>query len=409
MGTVPTIAASVTGATSVTRVASAAELKPRGRGRTEARAAALAAALLPAIACSPAGTIEPFAAAPAPASAPAPATASAAGSAPGYVLKEIRGGVYWLSDGAYNTIFVVSSRGVIAVDPLPTLGRRYLEAVARVTRQPITHIVYSHEHTDHIGAAALFPHSAAIVAQRETAALLARRQDPRRPVPTIAFDDRYVLEVGEQTLVLEYKGPNHSPGNLFIYAPRQKVLMLVDVVYPGYMPYPGLGVASDVPGYIAAHRQALAYDFTDFVGGHVDRIGTRADVERSMEFVADLRQVAEELLAQRPFPAFLAQHGESAGHGRSSEPGESAVRGEVAVQGEHGRRGGAGFSPWFAHDDYETDRVSACYDRLLPKWSALLAGAERSLRSHCRSMIVALAIQLPPIRSAADPAPRSDR
>jgi glyoxylase-like metal-dependent hydrolase (beta-lactamase superfamily II) len=87
----------------------------------------------------------------------------------------------------------VSSRGVIAVDPLPTLGRRYLEAVARVTRQPITHIVYSHEHTDHIGAASLFPRCAAIVAQRETAALLARRQVPRRPVPTVAFDDRYVL------------------------------------------------------------------------------------------------------------------------------------------------------------------------------------------------------------------------
>lgn len=201
MGTVPAIATSVTSvarATCITRSKSADAPKPRGRSRTEARAAAaLAAALLPAIACSPAGAIEPFAAAPAPvaaaAAAPAPASASASASAPGYVLEEIRGGVYWLSDGAYNTMFVVSSRGVIAVDPLPTLGRRYLEAVARVTRQPITHIVYSHEHTDHIGAASLFPRCAAIVAQRETAALLARRQDPRRPVPTVAFDDRYVL------------------------------------------------------------------------------------------------------------------------------------------------------------------------------------------------------------------------
>src|SRR5712692_5171649 len=145
---------------------------------------------------------------------------------PPYVIKEIRDGLYWLSDGAYDTMFLVSSKGVIAIDPLPTLGPRYLEAVASVTRQPVTHVVYSHEHTDHIGAASLFPPAVAIVAHNDTAALLAHRKDPRRPVPTDTFEDRYVLEVGEQTLVLEYKGLNHSPGNLFIYAPRQKVLML---------------------------------------------------------------------------------------------------------------------------------------------------------------------------------------
>src|SRR5262245_15500299 len=41
---------------------------------------------------------------------------------PGYVLREVRDGLYWLSDGAYNTMFLVSSKGVVAVDPLPTLG-----------------------------------------------------------------------------------------------------------------------------------------------------------------------------------------------------------------------------------------------------------------------------------------------
>lgn len=292
-----------------------------------------------------------------------PASARAAA----YVLEEIRGGLYWLSDGAYNTIFLVSSQGVIAVDPLPSLGRRYLEAVAKVTDRPITHIVYSHEHTDHIGAAADFPRSATIIAQRETAALLARRGDPRRPLPTVTFTDRYVLTVGDQTLVLAYRGANHSPGNIFIWAPRQRVLMLVDVVYPGHMPYPDLGVAGDVQGYIDAHRQALEYDFTDFVGGHVDRIGSRADVERSLDFVLDLRRAAAAALAEKPFPEFLAA--------RPSAGGETT---------------------WFAHDDYEQDRVEHVYRQLLPKWSPRLAGAERSLRSHCRTMIVALAIQLAP-------------
>src|SRR5262245_53658316 len=140
-------------------------------------------------------------------------------------LREIRDGLFWLSDGAYNTMFLVSSQGVIAVDPLPTLGSRYLEAVAKVTDRPVTHVVYSHEHADHIAAAELFPKSASIVAHAETAAILARRKDRRRPPPRVTFEDRFVLQVGDQTLNLEYKGANHSPGNLFLQAPKQRVLM----------------------------------------------------------------------------------------------------------------------------------------------------------------------------------------
>lgn len=90
-------------------------------------------------------------------------------------------------------MFVVSSEGVIAVDPLPNLGPRYLKAIAEVTEKPITHVIYSHEHTDHIGAAYLFPQKAVFIAQRRTAEILAHRKTPRRPVPTLTFDKSYKL------------------------------------------------------------------------------------------------------------------------------------------------------------------------------------------------------------------------
>src|SRR5262245_46368950 len=284
-------------------------------------------------------------------------------STKGYLVEEIRGGLFWVTDGAYNTMFAVSRQGVIVVDPLPSLGARLLGAVAEVTRQPVTHVVYSHEHTDHIGAAFVLPSPITTIAHQDTAAVLRRRADHRRPVPSVTFNDRYVLQVDDQTLILEYRGVNHAPGNIFIYAPRQKVLMLVDVVYPGYMPYPDLGVAADIPGYIQAHRDALGYDFTEFVGGHVDRLGSRVDVKHSLEFVLDLKRTAEEILAEKPFPSYLR-----------------ALRGDP-------------LETWFAHDDYEKDRIAACHAKLAPTWAPRLKGAERSLASHCRTMIVALAIQ----------------
>jgi len=54
--------------------------------------------------------------------------------------------------------------GRIAVDPLPTLGVAYLDAIRSVTDKPIRYIIYSHSHTDHIGASGLFPKEAKVIA-----------------------------------------------------------------------------------------------------------------------------------------------------------------------------------------------------------------------------------------------------
>lgn len=282
----------------------------------------------------------------------------------GYLVQEIRGGLYWVTDGLYNTMFLVSSQGVIVVDPLPNLGEKYLKAIAEVTDKPVTHVIYSHEHTDHIGAAYLFPKNAVYVAQKETAEILARRKDPRRPLPTLIFDTTYTLTVGDQTLELDYKGVNHEAGNIFIYAPKQKALMLVDVVYPGWMAYKNLGIAEDVPGYIQAHYDALSYDFDTLVAGHVDRLGKRADVETSLEFVNDLKNTVAGEMVKLPFPSYLRQNA-----------------------GTKHR--------WERHNDYEIALVDECYRRFLPGWNSKLRGSESYLRDNCWEMLESLAVQFP--------------
>ncbi len=71
---------------------------------------------------------------------------------------------------------------------------------------------------------------------------------------------------------LEYPGPNHAEGNSFIHAPGRRVLMLVDVIFAGWVPFSNLSLSAFVPGVLRAHEQALSYDFDHFVGGHV-RLG----------------------------------------------------------------------------------------------------------------------------------------
>ena len=88
--------------------------------------------------------------------------------AKGYLVQQIRGGLYWLTDGAYQTMFMVTDKGVVAVDAPPTIGNNYLKAIAEVTTKPVTYVIYSHAHIDHIGAAGIFPKNATFIAQQET-------------------------------------------------------------------------------------------------------------------------------------------------------------------------------------------------------------------------------------------------
>jgi glyoxylase-like metal-dependent hydrolase (beta-lactamase superfamily II) len=287
----------------------------------------------------------------------------------GYLVQEIRDSLYWVSDGAYNTMFLVTSDGVIAIDAPPTLGPNYLKAIAEVTSQPITYLVYSHEHADHIGAAYLFPQGLSIVAQKETAEILAQRKDPHRPAPTITFTDTYTLKLGGQTLVLDYPRINHERGNVFIYAPKQKTLMLVDVVYPGYMPYKNLGIAEDIPGYMEVQKRTLAYDFSTFVGGHVTRLGDRSDVELSIEFTSDLYKTAASALDRLNLPEFAKSNA-----GRAEDK-------------------------WDLHNEYEKAVVDLCYNELLPRWRDRLADSATYLRDNCWAMMESIVVTLPPANS----------
>ena len=80
--------------------------------------------------------------------------------------------------------------------------------------------------------------------------------------------------------------------------------MLIDVICPGWMPYKNLGVTVDVPGFVNAHYNALAFDFETLVAGHVSRLGARDDVKVQLTFLQDLSQACERAYAELSFPTF---------------------------------------------------------------------------------------------------------
>ncbi|MDQ3903577.1 MAG: MBL fold metallo-hydrolase [Thermoproteota archaeon] len=310
----------------------------------------------------------------------------------GYLVEQIRGGLYWVTDGSYNTMFLVTDEGVVAVDAPPAIGANYLKAIAEVTDKPVKYVIYSHSHLDHIGAAAsIFPENATYIAHEKVAEELRRAHQELQasavaavtgnnsqfppaqlpafnvsqlpPIPTETFAQNYTLQVGNQTLELSYYGNNHEEGNIFIYAPAQKTLMLVDIIFPGWVPFPYLALANDVFGYIKAHDIAINnYDFDTFVGGHLTRLGTREDVEVQREFIRDLINA-------------------------SIKANSNVTFGEVLQ-----KVGGPTDNVWAIFKTYLDTAAERCTNEMLPKWQHRLGGAQEFMFSHCWTMEESLRI-----------------
>ena len=220
----------------------------------------------------------------------------------GYAIEKVSPSVYVITDGVWQSIAAVSEDEVILVDAPESFGSRIREAVEKVPPKPITTLIYSHDHSDHIGGS---HHLGAIegleiVALNNVAEVLREQQDPRRLVPIKTFDGAYVLKSGSLSIHLTNPMNFHSTeGDLFISIPSEKLLMVVDVLAPGYVPFKNLDLSNNVHNYLKVFDQILAYDFDVFIGGHLTGTGTREDVILTKAYVTDLYETVKRIHAEK--------------------------------------------------------------------------------------------------------------
>ena len=274
----------------------------------------------------------------------------------GLAVEEIGDRLFLVTDGDYQAMVADTGEGIVAFDA--PWDAEYAAAIRRIRRAQVTHVIYSHSHFDHIGGAGQLG-APTVVAHRATADILDRHADCRRPVPTLTFDREMTLDAGPHRIELRYHGPNHQDGNIFIYLPRQRVLMLVDIVVPGWVPFHALGGATDVAGYLDAHDTALSYGFDTLVAGHLTRTGTASDVQVQREYLDDVRRACTQ--AQQ-----------------SADPGDIA-----AATGTDDK--------WRFARAYFDQLAMMAATEVLPRWAGRLGGADAFTHSHCLAMAIALA------------------
>jgi glyoxylase-like metal-dependent hydrolase (beta-lactamase superfamily II) len=232
-----------------------------------------------------------------------PAWSQAPAQRPAFATTKVEGtdNVYIFRYGNHQSIFVVTTDGVIATDPIgygrPQAVVTYVEEIKKVTDKPIKYLIYSHHHYDHIAGGKPFKDAGAkIIAHKKAKERLAVLKDPATPLPDETFEKKRTINLGGTALELTYLGLNHSDSSLVMRLPREKIIFVVDFLPVGSVP--GRGMIDFYP--LEAEnsiKQVLAMDWERLIPGHPgapgDRLGTKKDAADQLTFLQDASEAVK--------------------------------------------------------------------------------------------------------------------
>jgi glyoxylase-like metal-dependent hydrolase (beta-lactamase superfamily II) len=203
--------------------------------------------------------------------------------------------VYIFRGGNHQAMFVVTSAGVIATDPIgygrPQMAQTYVDEIRKVTSQPIKWVIYSHHHFDHIAGGKPFKDAGArFLAHKRAAERLKKINDPHTVLPDETMGDKKTVKLGETTLELAYVGLNHSDSSIVMRLPKEKILFAVDFIPVGS--FPGLAMIDSYPlEWEDSLKKVMAMDWERLIPGHPGqpggRLGTKDDVQAFLALLQD--------------------------------------------------------------------------------------------------------------------------
>jgi cyclase len=225
----------------------------------------------------------------------------------------------WDGETGGNVGVVVLDDRVLVVDAqYPGSARRFREAIPRVTEKPLSHLLLTHVHGDHVFGNMVFEDLEIVSHRRlwekmedslenewapgnlEKMLETYRRDAPERwwlfeglriVVPTTTFTDRWETDGVE----FIHTG-GHTDCSSVVYVPEDGTLFAGDLLFVGRFPWAGDSTA-DPDAWIGAFQRIIEMDVEKIVPGH-GPLCDLGEVERQLRWMKEVRWIMRGLIEE---------------------------------------------------------------------------------------------------------------
>ena len=210
-------------------------------------------------------------------------------------VEKVKDNLFVLRGGGGNTAVFVTANGVTVVDAKnPGWGAPILAKIKELTPKPVTMLINTHTHGDHVSGNVEFPASVEVVAQVNTKANMEKmpifKEHNNAGMAKRAFTDKLTIGKGADQVDLYYFGPGHTNGDAFVVFPAHRIMHSGDIFAGKSVPL----IDSANGGSMVRVSETLmkAHDgiknVDTIINGHMPAQTTWADLKEYSEFNKDL-------------------------------------------------------------------------------------------------------------------------
>lgn len=205
-------------------------------------------------------------------------------------IDKVRDNLYVVQGQGGNTAVLVMATGVALVDTkLANHGQAILDQVRKVTNRPVTTIINTHTHSDHVGSNGFFPATVEIIAHENTRANMARMADLKstpNALPDRTYKDRLTLGRGGDQIDLYHFGAGHTNGDTLVVFPAVRAMHAGDLFAWKSLPFIDAGNGGSGVAYPATIERAVKEirSVDAVITGHMSTVQRWADLVEYGEF-----------------------------------------------------------------------------------------------------------------------------
>ncbi len=262
-----------------------------------------------------------------------------AANAPKVVDAErVRDNLWVLRGGGGNTAVFVTADGVTVVDAKnPGWGKPVLDKIKELTPKPITTLINTHTHGDHVSGNVEFPATVEGIAQENTKANMEKMKifadNNNIGMAKRTFKDTLTLGQGADQIDLRYFGRGHTNGDAWVVFKALRIVHAGDIFAGKQVPLideANGGSMLEMPATLTKAHDALSKDVDMIINGHSAAQSSMSDLKEYAEFNQDLVAWMQEQLKAGKTPEQAAAEWKLPAKYKGYNPNVGALFGGLA-------------------------------------------------------------------------------